>query len=281
MIDFVIPLADWINSAFEVINYYISPTLRSLSSFIEVIIKQLETVLLGLPEIVVIVLIGILVWRLAGRNLAIFAVVGLLATFGMQVWDQTMATIVLALSGTAVSLLFGVPLGILASQNDFIEKLVRPLLDLMQTLPSFVYLIPAVMFFGMGKVAALVATMIFAMPPAVRLTNLGIREVSEEMIEAADAFGATKWQTLLGIELPLALPTIMAGVNQCIMMSLSMTVIASMIGAGGLGLVVLEAMQMLDIGNGAVGGLGIVILAVILDRLTETITKKQELSKGH
>lgn len=281
MIDFVIPLADWINSAFEVINYYISPTLRSLSSFIEVIIKQLETVLLGLPEIVVIVLIGILVWRLAGRNLAIFAMLGLLATFGMQVWDQTMATIVLALSGTAVSLLFGVPLGILTSQNDFIEKLVRPLLDLMQTLPSFVYLIPAVMFFGMGKVAALVATMIFAMPPAVRLTNLGIREVSEEMIEAADAFGATKWQTLLGIELPLALPTIMAGVNQCIMMSLSMTVIASMIGAGGLGLVVLEAMQMLDIGNGAVGGLGIVILAVILDRLTETITKKQELSKGH
>ncbi|MEA1959793.1 MAG: proline/glycine betaine ABC transporter permease [Bacillota bacterium] len=279
MIEFVIPLADWVNVIFEVISFHISPVMRSLSAFLEVIIRQFEAALLWPPEAVVMILIGLIVWRLAGTRLAIFAVLGLLTTFGMQVWDETMATIALALSGTAVSLLFGVPLGILAAQNDTAEKIIRPILDFMQTLPSFVYLIPAVMFFGMGKVAALVATMIFAMPPAVRLTNLGIREVSREMVEAARAFGSSRWQTLTDVQLPLALPTIMAGINQCIMMSLAMTVIASMIGAGGLGLVVLQSMQMLDIGMGTVGGLGIVILAIILDRMTESIAKKQEASK--
>lgn len=203
--------------------------------------------------------------------MAVFAFLGLLATIGMDVWQETMATVALALSGTLVSLLFAIPLGILASQSDTAERIIRPILDFMQTLPSFVYLIPAVMFFGMGKVAALVATMIFAMPPSVRLTNLGIREVPREMVEAARSFGSSRWQTLVDVQLPLAMPTIMAGVNQCIMMALSMTVIASMIGAGGLGLVVLRSMQTLDIGMGTVGGLGIVILAIILDRLTESI----------
>lgn len=279
MIDFVIPLADWVNSMFEVVNYYVSPVMRSVSAFLEVIIRNMESALLWLPESVVILVVGLIVWRLAGRNLGIFAILGLLTTFGMQVWDETIATIVLALSGTAISLLFGVPLGILASQSNTAEKIIRPILDLMQTLPSFVYLIPAVMFFGMGKVAALVATMIFAMPPAVRLTNLGIREVSKEMVEAARSFGSNRWQMLFDVQLPLALPTIMAGINQCIMMSLSMTVIASMIGAGGLGSIVLQSMQMLDIGMGTVGGLGIVILAILLDRMTESISKKQEIKK--
>lgn len=276
MIDFVIPLADWVNSIFKVINYYISPIMRSLSSVLEVVIQMFEDILLWPPESVVMLLFGLLIWRLAGTRLAIFAVLGLLAVFGMQIWEETMATIALALSGTAISLLFGIPLGILASQNNIAEKVIRPILDLMQTLPSFVYLIPAVMFFGMGKVSALVATMIFAMPPAVRLTNLGIRGVSKEMVEAARAFGASRWQMLLDVQLPLALPTIMAGVNQCIMMSLAMTVIASMIGAGGLGLVVLTSMQRLDVGMGAVGGLGVVILAIILDRLTESIAKDKK-----
>lgn len=279
MIDFVIPLADWVNAAFKIINFHISPTMRSLSSFLEIIIRKLEAALLWPPESVIILLIGLLVWWLVGKRMAIFAILGLLAVFGMQVWEAAMATIVLALAGTIVSLLFGIPLGILASQNNITEKIIRPILDLMQTLPSFVYLIPAVMFFGMGKVAALVATMIFAMPPAVRMTNLGIREVPKEMVEAAQAFGSSRWQMLMDIQLPLALPTIMAGINQCIMMALSMTVIASMIGAGGLGSVVLESMQMLDIGMGTVGGLGIVILAIILDRLTENIAKKQEFNE--
>jgi glycine betaine/proline transport system permease protein len=253
--------------------------LRSLSSFSEGILRQIESILLWIPVSVFIVLLSLLVWRLAGKHLGIFAFVGLLAVYGMGIWDATVSTIVLALTGTAVSLIIGVPLGILASQNNTAQRIIRPILDLMQTLPSFVYLIPAVMFFGMGKVAALVATTIFAMPPAIRLTNLGIREVSKEMVEAAHAFGSNRWQMLFDVQLPLAMPTIMAGVNQCIMMSLSMTVVASMIGAGGLGSVVLKSMQSLDIGMGTVGGLGIVVLAILLDRITEKITKKQEIKK--
>jgi len=271
MIDFFIPVADWINTAFDAISLSISPTLRTISAFLDTIIKGFENILLWPPEVVILVLASILVWRVAGAKLAVFAFLGLLATIGMDVWQETMATVALALSGTLVSLLFAIPLGILASQSNTAERIIRPILDFMQTLPSFVYLIPAVMFFGMGKVAALVATMIFAMPPPVRLTNLGIREVSHEMVEAARSFGSNRWQTLVDVQLPLAMPTIMAGVNQCIMMALSMTVIASMIGAGGLGLVVLRSMQTLDIGMGTVGGLGIVILAIILDRLTESI----------
>lgn len=271
MIDFFIPVADWINLAFDAISISISPTLRAISAFLEIIIKGFENILLWPPEVVILVLASLLVWRVAGTRLAVFALLGLLATIGMDVWQETMATVALALSGTLVSLLFAIPLGILASQSDTAERIIRPILDFMQTLPSFVYLIPAVMFFGMGKVAALVATMIFAMPPSVRLTNLGIREVPREMVEAARSFGSSRWQTLVDVQLPLAMPTIMAGVNQCIMMALSMTVIASMIGAGGLGLVVLRSMQTLDIGMGTVGGLGIVILAIILDRLTESI----------
>ena len=271
MIDFFIPVADWINLAFDAISISISPTLRAISAFLEIIIKGFENILLWPPEVVILLLASLLVWRVAGTRLAVFAFLGLLATIGMDVWQETMATVALALSGTLVSLLFAIPLGILASQSDTAEGIIRPILDFMQTLPSFVYLIPAVMFFGMGKVAALVATMIFAMPPSVRLTNLGIREVPREMVEAARSFGSSRWQTLVDVQLPLAMPTIMAGVNQCIMMALSMTVIASMIGAGGLGLVVLRSMQTLDIGMGTVGGLGIVILAIILDRLTESI----------
>lgn len=279
MIDFEIPLADWINRIFEIINYYLSPILRSASRFIGNIIEAFEDALLWPPEIVVMIGVGLLVGWLAKYRIGIFAFVGLFLVYGIGIWDETMSTVALALSGTAISLIIGVPLGILASQNSASEQAIRPILDFMQTLPSFVYLIPAVMFFGMGKVAALVATMIFAMPPAVRLTILGIREVSKEIIEAAQSFGSSRWQTLKDVQLPLALPTIMAGVNQCIMMSLSMTVIASMIGAGGLGNVVLRSMQSLNIGMGTVGGLGIVVLAILLDRLTENLSKKMNKNK--
>lgn len=274
MIDFFIPLEDWVNAGFDKVSTFLSPILRSASEFLGVIIGLFEDFLLWPPEFVVMIIVGLLVWYLASYQLAIFSFLGLVAIFGMNIWEPTMETVALALSGTGVSLLIGIPLGILASQSNAIERILRPILDFMQTLPSFVYLIPAVMFFGMGSVAALVATMIFAMPPAVRLTTLGIREVSAEMVEASRAFGSNRWQTLKDVQLPLALPTIMAGVNQCIMMALAMTVIASMIGGGGLGNVVLRSMQTLNIGMGAVGGLGIVILAILLDRLTENISKK-------
>jgi glycine betaine/proline transport system permease protein len=187
-----------------------------------------------------------------------------------------MSSVGLVIAGTFLSLLFGIPIGILASQNDTAEKIVSPILDLMQTMPSFVYLIPAVIFFGLGKVAALAAILIFAIPPAIRLTNLGIRQVPTEMIEAANAFGSTRMQILKDVQLPLAMPTIMTGVNQCIMMSLSMSVIAAMIGAGGLGREVLKAMQTVDIGLGLEGGLGIVVVAIIMDRISQKVAKRSE-----
>ncbi|QHS24343.1 ABC transporter permease subunit [Virgibacillus sp. MSP4-1] len=279
MFDFYIPLEDWINAGFEKISSVLSPILRSASEVLETLINAFEELLLWPPAIVIMVLVSLLVWWASSFRLAIFAFVGLLLTFGIDIWDATMATIALALSGTAVSLIIGIPLGIIASQSNVFERMLRPILDFMQTIPSFVYLIPAVMFFGMGKVAALVATMIFAMPPAARLTTLGIREVSGEMVEAAKAFGSGRWQTLKEVQLPLALPTIMAGVNQCIMMALAMTVIASMIGAGGLGNIVLRSMQSINIGLGVVGGLGIVVLAILLDRMTESISNKMNKNK--
>jgi len=276
MIEFNIPLIDWINRLFEWLNMYISPFLRSVSKFVGRFVEYFEDFLIWLPEIVVILFITAFVWKLVNYKLALFAFIGLLFTYGVGFWDETMSTIALALTGTAVSLLFGIPIGIIASQSNTAERFIRPILDFMQTLPSFVYLIPAVMFFGMGKVSALAATMIFSMPPAVRLTNLGIREVSADMVEAANAFGSSRWQVLKEVQLPLALSTIMAGVNQCIMMALSMTVIASMIGAGGLGNVVLRSMQTLNIGMGAAGGLSIVVLAILLDRMTEKISKNNK-----
>ena len=185
-----------------------------------------------------------------------------------------MSTLALVITGTFISLAVGVPIGIASALSNKLEKILRPILDLMQTLPSFVYLIPAVMFFGLGNVSALVAILIFSMPPAIRLTNLGIRQVPADKIEAAQAFGATRLQTLIGVQLPLALKTIMAGVNQCIMMALSMSVIAAMIGSGGLGSVVLKAMQTVDIGMGIEGGLGIVALAILIDRVTEQLSKQ-------
>lgn len=276
MIDFYIPLEEWVNILFAHVSAIISPILRSASVGLSNIISGFENALLWPPEIIIMILLSGIVWRLANYRLAIFGFVGLLLIYGTDMWEASMATVALALTATAVSLLIGIPLGILASQSSVVLNIVRPILDFMQTLPSFVYLIPAVMFFGMGPVAAMVATMIFAMPPAVRLTNLGIRGVSTEMVEAAKAFGSSRWQTLKDVQLPLAMPNIMAGVNQVIMMALAMTVIASMIGAGGLGSVVLRSMQTLDIGMGFVGGLAIVILAILLDRLTEGVSNKKK-----
>jgi glycine betaine/proline transport system permease protein len=193
----------------------------------------------------------------------------------MGLWSETVATLALVIAATLVSLVIGIPLGIWAARNDLVERIVRPVLDLMQTMPAFVYLIPAAMFFGLGRVPGVVATIIFAMPPAVRLTNLGIRQVPKELVETGLAFGCTSGQLLLKVQLPTARPSIMAGVNQTIMLALSMVVIASMIGAGGLGDTVLRGIQRLDVGLGFEGGLGVVILAIILDRITQSFGKQR------
>lgn len=271
MNDFAIPLKDWVNQAFERIVPFITPITNGISEGLSVVIEKLEDVLLILPPWAMIVIIGIIVGIFVNKKLGIFAGVCLLVLLGLDLWSQTMSTLSIVLSGTIISLAIGIPLGIGASQNDMFEKIVRPILDFMQTLPSFVYLIPAVIFFGLGKVSALVAILIFSMPPAIRLANLGIRQVPDEMVEAATAFGSTRMQILIGVQLPLALPTIMAGVNQCIMMALSMSVISAMIGGGGLGRNVLSAMQTVDIGLGVESGIAIVLLAILLDRITEKI----------
>jgi glycine betaine/proline transport system permease protein len=188
----------------------------------------------------------------------------------MGLWEEMVSTLALVLAASLIALLFGIPLGIAMARSDIVKAITRPVLDLMQTMPSFVYLIPAAMFFGLGQVPGTIATVIFAMPPAVRLTDLGIREVDAEHVEAGLAFGCTRRQLLFKVQLPLAMPSIMAGVNQTIMLALSMVVIASMIGAGGLGSTVLTGIQRLDVGQGFQGGIAVVILAVILDRITQS-----------
>lgn len=214
-----------------------------------------------------IVLLGL--WRV-GWRFAIFAAIALATIFALDLWPETIDTLSLVLGSTLVALILGLPLGIAAGRSDRIEAALRPMLDLMQTMPAFVYLIPAAMFFGLGRVPGAIATVIFALPPAVRLTSLGIRQVPTELVEAGLAFGCTPRQLLLKVQIPTALPSIMAGVNQTIMLALSMVVIASMIGAGGLGNQVLRGIQRLDIGLGFEGGFAVVLLAILLDRITQS-----------
>lgn len=188
---------------------------------------------------------------------------------GLGLWDKGMQTLALVLASVVISVALGLPLGILMGRSDRFRGVMLPILDAMQTMPSFVYLIPALLLFGLGKVPALIATVIYAVPPMIRLTDLGLRLVSREVVEAAEAFGATSWQRLFKVELPLALPNLMAGVNQTTMMALAMVVIASMIGARGLGEEVLLGIQRLDVGRGAEAGVAIVALAIVMDRLTQ------------
>ncbi|PKM79917.1 MAG: glycine/betaine ABC transporter [Firmicutes bacterium HGW-Firmicutes-14] len=274
MTNFRIPLGETVNNFFDEMIIRYSSVFDSISDVLRTMLKGSEEFLLMWPPWFLITVFSLLVFLLIEKKLGLFTVISLIFMYGLDLWPETVSTLALILAGTFWSLAIGVPTGILASQYDTFEKILRPILDFMQTLPSFVYLIPAVIFFGLGKVSGLVATLIFAMPPAIRLTNLGIRQVPADMMEAAKAFGSTRWQILTGIQLPLALPTIMAGVNQCIMMALSMSVIAAMIGAGGLGRVVLMAMETVNIGKGVEGGIGIVLLAILLDRVTENISKR-------
>ncbi|MDZ7718418.1 MAG: proline/glycine betaine ABC transporter permease [Balneolaceae bacterium] len=240
-----------------------------------------EGILLFPHPLIMIGLLTLLAWYISGKGVAIFTVAGLFVIEGMGLWAETMDTMALIFTAVLIALLIGIPVGIWASKNDLVEKIVRPILDFMQTMPAFVYLIPAVLFFQLGKVPGVVATLVFATPPAVRLTNLGIRQVPDEVKEAALAFGSNSRQMLFKVELPVALPTILAGVNQTIMLALSMVVIASLIGAGGLGQPVLVGIQQLNIGLGFEGGIAIVILAIFLDRITQSMgTASQNTSNG-
>ena len=239
-------------------------------------IDGFQHILFGIPFYVTIAILAVLAWFKSGKGVAVFTVLGLLLIYGMGFWKETMQTLALVLSPTCLALLIGVPLGIWTANCKRCDKIMRPILDFMQTMPAFVYLIPAVLFFGLGTVPGAFATVIFAMPPVVRLTGLGIKQVPKNIIEASKSFGATPFQLLFKVQLPLALPTILTGVNQTIMMSLSMVVVAAMISAGGLGEVVLKGITQMKIGLGFEGGIAVVILAIILDRITQGMAKKKK-----
>ena len=213
----------------------------------------------------------LLAWQLAGARLAIGTLVSLLVLAVLGIWPETMVTLSLVLTSLFFCIVLGLPLGIWLANSDRAERFVRPVLDAMQTTPAFVYLVPVVMLFGIGNVPGVIVTIIFALAPLVRLTSLGIRQVRPDLVEAARAYGASPWQMLTKVQMPLAMPSIMAGINQSLMLSLSMVVIASMIAVGGLGLMVLRGIGRLDMGLATVGGLGIVILAILLDRITQTM----------
>ncbi|MBB6499253.1 ABC transporter permease [Pedobacter cryoconitis] len=262
----------------ELINW-LTNNFGALFSIIKLIVisvvDSVEWIFMFPPFYVVILLITFLAWKRTGLGVTILTLAGLTLIWAMGYWAQTMATLALILSSAFIALVIGIPMGIWAAKKPLVGKLMRPVLDLMQTMPAFVYLIPAVLFFGLGKVPGAFATIIFAMPPAVRLTTLGISQVPKDIVEATRSFGATSRQLLFKVELPLALPTILAGVNQTIMMALSMVVISAMIAAGGLGEVVLKGITQLKIGLGFEGGIAVVILAVILDRITQSFGMKK------
>lgn len=247
----------------------------TLSHAVEGFIGGFQYILTWIPFYVSIPLLGALAWRKAGKGTGLFTLLGLGLICYMGFWEETMQTLALVLSATCLALLFGIPLGICIGNSNRLNRLVQPLLDCMQTMPAFVYLIPAVLFFGLGTVPGAFATIIFAMPPVARLTGLGIRQVPKNVMEAARSFGATRTQMLFKVQLPLALPTILTGVNQTIMMSLSMVVISAMISAGGLGEIVLKGITQMKVGLGFEGGIAVVILAIVLDRITQGIGRNR------
>lgn len=250
-----------------------------LKEGIQWFLLNVQDILLFIPWYIVLIIVFIMGWRIKSwkSGISYAFMIFLIGTFGL--WDEMMITIAVMLTSVIISIVLGIPTGILMAYKNRLETVLRPMLDAMQTMPSFVYLIPAVYFFGLGTVPAVFATIIYATPPVIRLTNLAIRNVSKEMREAAHSFGSSPWQVLLKVELPQAFPTIMTGINQTTMMAMAMVVISSMIGAKGLGMNVVTATNRIDIAMGFEAGLSIVFLAIIIDRITQGIANKYKYSK--
>ncbi|MCF7792277.1 MAG: proline/glycine betaine ABC transporter permease [Victivallales bacterium] len=285
-----IRLGEYLETFIEAAAEKGEPFFDAVSVSIETIVKSFQKLLYWPEPMVMIIFFTILSYCVIARKkgllnkkglksawgMSVFTFLGMSLLYNLGLWEDTLQTLALVITSTLIALIIGIPLGIAASRHDCLEKVVKPVLDLMQTLPAFVYLIPAILFFSVGDVPGVVATVVFALPPAVRLTNLGIRGVQEDVIEASKAFGATEQQLLIKVQIPLALPTIMAGINQVIMLALSMVVIASMVGAGGLGERVYTGILQADIGLGFEAGLGIVIIAIFLDRITQSFGMRKD-----
>jgi len=289
MID--LPLGDWVEQAVEWLSANASGFFNGITTGIDGMVTGLQSVLLFPISYVTIVILALIAYLMTtkgykfysraawkkGWGITLFTILGLLLLQVMGYWEETMQTIALILVSALIALVIGIPVGVYTSRSDAADAIIRPILDFMQTLPPFVYLIPAIIFFSVGNVPGVVATIIFSLPPAVRLTNLGIRNVQQDVVEASKAFGCTKRQLLFKVQIPLAKSTIMQGVNQVIMLALSMVVIASMVGAGGLGQAVYKGILKADMALGFEAGVGIVILAIFLDRVTQTlgVSRKQ------
>jgi len=272
-----IPLGDWIESGLDFLTTEFSGVTRAISRGTQAGINLLNDGLMWLPEWALIALVALLCWKVGGRRLAIGALLGLGLIWNLGLWDPMIQTLTLVVIATLIAIVIALPLGILAAISDRFYRVIMPILDFMQTMPAFVYLIPAIPFFGIGSVSGIFATVIFSMPPAIRFTTLGIRQVPKDLIEAADAYGSTRSQKLVKVQLPLSLPTLMGGINQTIMLALSMVVIAAMIGANGLGSEVWRAIQRLRPGEGFEAGIAVVIMAMLLDRLTQSLSGSKKM----
>lgn len=272
--DALIPLGDYVIAFLSWVVVNFRPAFQAVRAPVDYILKSIELGLLWMPQLLMLVIVALIGWRIGRLRLAVGSLLALIAIGAIGAWDEAMVTLSLVLTSLFFCIVIGLPLGILTAKSNTVEKILRPILDAMQTTPAFVYLVPIVMLFGIGNVPGVVVTIIFALPPLVRLTNLGIRQVNPNLIEASHSFGASPLQMLFKVQLPLATPTIMAGVNQSLMLALSMVVIGSMIAVGGLGQMVLRGIGRLDMGLAAVGGVGIVLLAVVLDRMTQALVKK-------
>lgn len=266
-----IPLQQWVETGIDWLVGNFRPFFTAIKAPVDATLSSIDALLQSINPLIMIVLMALLAWQMAGRRVGIATALSLLLVGAIGAWEESMTTLSLVITSVIFCMLIGIPTGIWMARSDSAQRIVRPILDAMQTTPAFVYLVPIVMLFGIGNVPGVVVTIIFAVPPVIRLTNLGIRQVPDDLIEAAQSFGASTKQMLFKVQLPLAMPTIMAGVNQTLMLSLSMVVIASMISVGGLGLMVLRGIGRLDIGLATVGGIGIVILAIVLDRMTQSL----------
>ncbi|GIN59260.1 ABC transporter permease [Lederbergia ruris] len=273
-----LPLKEWVETFVSFLTDHLGVIFDGISSGIKSVTDALVWLLSighipGAPYILIII-ISLIAWRVAGWKTGLFSLIGLALINNLGYWSETLDTLSLIIISVIFSIIIGVPIGIWMSQKDSVQSTITPILDFMQTMPAFVYLIPSVVFFGIGMVPGVIATIIFSMPPTVRMTNLGIRQVDGELIEAANAFGSTTGQRLGKVQIPLAMPTMMAGVNQTIMLSLSMVVTASLVGAPGLGEIVYRSVTQIKIGLGFEGGLALVIIAMVLDRITQGVNKK-------